>query len=154
SAARKASSSALRFITGSAPGYPRQTGQTLVFGAAPKAVGQAQKIFVAVSSRAWTSRPMTASHDTAGGYNSSSAHVALDVVSRLRFGGNRRCCSCERLVGGRKDVAAVRGALVLRAAHCRRLLPAHRRGGVDRRLRSGGGLRRASAAARSRRGHV
>lgn len=36
------------FSTGSAPGIPRQTGQVLEFGGAPKLVEQAQKIFVAV----------------------------------------------------------------------------------------------------------
>ena len=46
---------------GNAPGYPRQTGQTCVFGGAPNVVEHAQKIFDCVSRRAWTSRPMTAS---------------------------------------------------------------------------------------------
>ncbi len=59
---RIASSTARRLSTGSAPGYPRQTGQTFVFGGAPNAVAQPQKIFVCVSRRAWTSRPMTVSH--------------------------------------------------------------------------------------------
>ena len=45
-----ASSTASRFSTGSAPGRPRQTGQTLVLGGAPKLVGQPQKILVAVAS--------------------------------------------------------------------------------------------------------
>src|SRR5438105_2810676 len=68
-AARMASSTALRFSTGSAPGYPRQTGQTLVLGGAPNRVVQEQKIFVAVKRRACTSRPMTASHsDTSVDY--------------------------------------------------------------------------------------
>jgi len=39
-----ASSTAWRLRTGSAPGNPRQTGQTLVLGGAPKLVGQPQKI--------------------------------------------------------------------------------------------------------------
>ena len=58
SAALIANSTARRFSTGSAPGRPRQTGQTFVFVGAPNAVEQAQKIFVAVSSWAWISRPM------------------------------------------------------------------------------------------------
>src|SRR5713226_2514252 len=63
------SATALRLRTGSAPGYPRQTGQTCVFGGAPNVVGQAQKIFERVRSRACTSRPMTASQSvTAGDY--------------------------------------------------------------------------------------
>ena len=45
-----ASSTAARFSTGSEPGMPRQTGQTCVFGAAPNAVLQPQKIFDVVSS--------------------------------------------------------------------------------------------------------
>ena len=49
-------------MTGSAPGRPRQTGQTWLFGAAPSyAVEQAQNIFEAVRSWQWTSMPMTAS---------------------------------------------------------------------------------------------
>ena len=54
-------STAARFSTGSAPGSPRHTGQTCVLGGAPNAVLQPQKIFDAVSSCAWISRPMTAS---------------------------------------------------------------------------------------------
>ena len=61
-AARVANSTALRFSTGSAPGKPRQTGQTLVFGRSPKCVEQEQKILVAVSSWTWTSSPMTGSY--------------------------------------------------------------------------------------------
>ena len=45
-------STARRFSTGSAPGSPRHTGHTLLFGSAPKLVGQPQKIFVRVAS--WT----------------------------------------------------------------------------------------------------
>ena len=55
-------STARRLMTGSAPGRPRQTGQTCVFGAASSwAVEQAQNIFEAVRSWQWTSMPMTAS---------------------------------------------------------------------------------------------
>src|ERR1700685_4673049 len=61
-AARVANSTALRFNTGKAPGMPRQTGQTLVFGGSPKRVEQEQKIFDAVSSWTWTSSPMTGSY--------------------------------------------------------------------------------------------
>jgi hypothetical protein len=49
-AASMANSTAFRFSTGKAPGIPRQTGQTLVLGAAPKRVEQEQKIFDAVRS--------------------------------------------------------------------------------------------------------
>src|ERR1035438_8701509 len=61
-AARAANSTALRFSTGNAPGNPRQTGHTLVFGGSPKCVEQEQKIFDAVSSCTWTSSPMTGSY--------------------------------------------------------------------------------------------
>src|SRR5688572_18514223 len=54
----------MRLRTGSAPGRPRQTGQTCEFGGAPKSVRQPQKILVAVRSCAWISSPMTASYGT------------------------------------------------------------------------------------------
>ncbi len=49
------------FATGSEPGRPRQTGQTWVFGSAPKIVEQPQNIFVLVPSSTWVSRPITGS---------------------------------------------------------------------------------------------
>jgi len=55
-------STACRFITGSAPGKPRQTGHVCVFSPAPKPVWQRQNIFEAVRSWAWTSIPMTVSY--------------------------------------------------------------------------------------------
>ena len=58
---RIADSSAAALTTGSAPGRPRQTGQTWEFGSAPKSVGQPQNIFVAVESSTCTSSPMTGS---------------------------------------------------------------------------------------------
>src|SRR5271163_2115378 len=61
-AARAANSTALRFSTGKAPGSPRQTGHTFVFGGSPKRVEQEQKIFDAVRSCTWTSSPMTGSY--------------------------------------------------------------------------------------------
>src|SRR4051812_44085636 len=68
-AARAANSTAFLFSTGSAPGSPRQTGHTLVLGAAPKLVEQPQKIFEAVNNWTWTSSPMTGSYlaSTSGG---------------------------------------------------------------------------------------
>jgi hypothetical protein len=55
-------STARALIVGRAPGRPRQTGQTWVFGGAPSyAVEQPQNIFDAVLSWLWTSIPMTAS---------------------------------------------------------------------------------------------
>src|SRR5689334_16311496 len=59
-AASVANSIARRFSTGSAPGMPRQTGHTFVFGGAPNLLEHPQKIFVSVNSWTWTSSPMTA----------------------------------------------------------------------------------------------
>src|ERR1700720_700273 len=56
------SSTAWRLSTGKAPGSPRQTGQTLVLGGAPKLVAHPQKILVRVESWTCTSRPMTGSY--------------------------------------------------------------------------------------------
>src|SRR5271157_3557600 len=57
-----ANSTPAAFSTGSAPGSPRHTGQTLLLGCAPKLVGQPQKILVAVASWTCTSRPITGSY--------------------------------------------------------------------------------------------
>ncbi len=61
-AASVANSTAFLFRTGRAPGIPRQTGQTLVLGGAPKRVEHEQKIFVAVRRWTWTSSPITGSN--------------------------------------------------------------------------------------------
>src|SRR5580704_10161552 len=61
-AASTAKSTALRFSTGRAPGRPRQTGQTLVLGGAPKRVEHEQKILPTVKSWTWTSSPITGSY--------------------------------------------------------------------------------------------
>src|SRR5579872_590504 len=61
-AASVANSTAFLFRTGSAPGSPRHTGQTFVFGGSPNRVEHEQKIFVAVSSWTCTSKPMTGSN--------------------------------------------------------------------------------------------
>ena len=53
---------ASRFSTGSAPGKPRHTGQTLELGGSPKCVEQEQKILDFVRSWTCTSRPITASY--------------------------------------------------------------------------------------------
>ena len=74
-----ASSTASRFSTGSAPGMPRQTGQTFVFGGAPKLVGQPQKIFVAVASWTCTSRPMTGSYFAIAS-GSARSKVAISII--------------------------------------------------------------------------
>ena len=57
-----ASSIARRFGTGSAPGRPRHTGQTSVFGGAPNHRAlQPQNIFDSVLSSTCVSIPMTSS---------------------------------------------------------------------------------------------
>ena len=61
-AASVANSTAFLFSTGSAPGIPRHTGHTFVFGGAPNRVEHEQKILVAVSSWTCTSSPMTGSY--------------------------------------------------------------------------------------------
>src|SRR5579883_284886 len=61
-AASVAYSTAFSFKTGSAPGSPRHTGQTLVLGGAPNWFAHPQNALVAVRSWTWTSSPMTASY--------------------------------------------------------------------------------------------
>src|SRR5437899_2147862 len=74
-AAKAANSTAFRFSTGKAPGSPRHTGHTLVFGGSPKRVEHEQKIFEAVSSCTWTSSPMT------GSYFASKSSETAGVVA-------------------------------------------------------------------------
>src|SRR6185312_8988125 len=73
-----ASSTACRLRTGRAPGNPRQTGQTLVLGGAPKLVGQPQKILVRVASWTCTSRPITGSYRAIA--SGDTADVMLDAM--------------------------------------------------------------------------
>src|SRR5437667_6491204 len=77
-AAKAANSTAFRFSTGKAPGSPRHTGHTLVFGGSPKRVEHEQKIFEAVSSCTWTSSPMT------GSYFASKSSETAGVVAISR----------------------------------------------------------------------
>src|SRR5919201_4737492 len=86
-AARTANSTALAFKTGKAPGNPRHTGHTFVFGGSPNRVEHPQKILVAVSSWTWTSRPITGSY-----FASTSRDSALVVaMERLYWAGQRNC---------------------------------------------------------------
>ncbi len=55
-------SMAIRLVTGSDPGRPRQTGQTRELGSPPNRAGQPQNILVTVPSSTWVSRPMTGSY--------------------------------------------------------------------------------------------
>src|ERR1700686_5408974 len=74
-AARAANSTAFRFSTGKAPGSPKHTGHTFVFGGSPKRVEHEQKIFDAVSSCTWTSSPMT------GSYFASKSSETAEMVA-------------------------------------------------------------------------
>src|SRR5208282_642782 len=102
-AASTANSTAFLFNTGNAPGSPRQTGHTFVFGGSPKRVEHEQKIFEAVSSCTWTSSPMTGSY-FARRSSEGAGVVAIEEdyswTLRLRSGqareGARR--SIERIV--------------------------------------------------------
>ena len=69
--------------TGIEPGWPRHTGQTLVFGGAPNSLRQPQNIFVRVASSTWHSSPMTVS------YMSTVAAASLMVGSVAAPGGGR-----------------------------------------------------------------
>ena len=59
---RTVDSTACALTTGSAPGRPRQTGQTCVFGSPPNVVEQPQNILLAVPSSTCVSSPMTGSN--------------------------------------------------------------------------------------------
>src|SRR6266404_4663665 len=95
-AAKAANSTAFRFSTGKAPGSPKHTGHTLVFGGSPKRVEHEQKIFDAVSSCTWTSSPMTGSYFA----SKSSETAGVVAISRdYNFAGGApgvparpRCC--------------------------------------------------------------
>ena len=78
------------------PAWPRQTGQTCVFGAAPNAAEQPQKIFDSVSSSAWTSSPITASMSLTdrtgrrgGGASRSPARTSRPVRSTVASSNGR-----------------------------------------------------------------
>src|SRR5690348_15931052 len=75
---RMVDSMAASFATGNAPGSPRHTGQTCVFGSAPKVVAQPQNIFEAVPNSTCVSRPMT------GSYFASTSSYDSVVMSELR----------------------------------------------------------------------
>src|SRR6266849_1859137 len=79
-AASIANSTALRSSTGSAPGMPRHTGQTLVFGGEPNRVEHEKKIFAAVSSWTCTSKPMTGSYLAAAATEASKEVDISDQV--------------------------------------------------------------------------
>src|SRR4029077_11570480 len=68
-----------RFSTGRAPGSPRQTGQTFVFGGGPKPVAQPQNIWVRVPSWTCTSSPIT------GSYFAMSSGAARSVANLLDY---------------------------------------------------------------------
>src|ERR1700675_679652 len=84
-AARAANSTAFRFSTGNAPGRPRHTGHTFVFGGSPKRVEHEQKIFDAVSRCTCTSSPITGSY-FASRSSETAGVVAISGDYRRREG--------------------------------------------------------------------
>src|SRR5437763_1013174 len=106
-----AMSTTARFRAGSAPGRPRQTGQTCVLGGAPKTVGQPQKIFERVRSCAWTSSPMT-------GSNSATGHQRRQLVHEARARFDRMGEAEERLLVERlaDELQADRQSAVIESA--------------------------------------
>src|ERR1700687_1755695 len=107
-AARAANSTALRFNTGKAPGSPRHTGHTLVFGGSPKRVEQEQKIFDAVSNCTWTSSPITGSY-----FASKSSETAGVVAISGDYSWRRRG---EPGVPARRPIVGLLRALRFRRA--------------------------------------
>src|SRR4051812_16441734 len=90
---RTADSRAFSLRTGSAPGSPRQTGQTWVLGAAPKTVEQPQNIFVTVLSSTCTSSPSTGSKAATASSNGrtvSGTVVVTGTPPEWRAGGSGR----------------------------------------------------------------
>src|SRR5437870_13808368 len=83
-AAKAAKSTAFRLRAGRAPGNPKQTGQTFVFGGSPKRVEQEQNILVAVRSWTCTSSPMTGSY-----FARTAAEMSetVDIASDYSWGG-------------------------------------------------------------------
>src|SRR5579863_9094162 len=89
-AASVANSTTFWLSTGRAPGIPRQTGQTLVFGGAPNRVEQEQKILVAVRSCTCTSRPMTGSNL---GWAAMEVSAVVAIQSDYKARGTRCWCA-------------------------------------------------------------
>src|SRR5208337_1399694 len=83
-AAFMAMMTASRFRTGSAPGNPRHTGQTLLLGGSPKRVEQEQNILDLVRSWTCTSRPITASYLVRTSVATGIFPLELKKFSRLR----------------------------------------------------------------------
>src|SRR5690348_998150 len=76
---------AFSLAVGSEPGSARHTGQTCVFGGAPKVVGQPQNIFEAVPSSTCVSSPSTGSkRSSASSYGMSVAVSAMLVTQSFQ----------------------------------------------------------------------
>src|SRR3954470_6756781 len=71
------------FVTGSAPGRPRQVGQQCVLGSSPKLSSHEQNIFVFVASWTWISRPMTGSYLSDMSASEFEADGLLERVGRI-----------------------------------------------------------------------
>src|SRR5438552_7917413 len=68
------------FVTGSVPGWPRQTGQVRVLGSSPNDSWQPQNIFVRVCSCTWISSPMTGDHSAKEGPRRVESDSLLERV--------------------------------------------------------------------------
>src|SRR5262245_31665438 len=74
--------SASSLATGSTPGSPRQTGQTLVLGGAPNSLAQPHHILDLVFSCTCVSNPMTASYSIRSGKGARRRSAATTFLSR------------------------------------------------------------------------
>src|ERR1700685_822774 len=78
-AASTANSTACLLSTGSAPGRPRQVGQTWVLGSPPYSLRQPQKALGCGRSWTWTSSPMT------GWYLARTSGESAEIVDIIKL---------------------------------------------------------------------
>src|SRR5438270_6019987 len=104
-AASTAYSTAFLLSTGSAPGKPRQTGQTLVLGGAPNWVEQPQKILLWVSSCTCTSSPITGSYFPRTRTASSLAVAIREDYSRADMRGAGASPALQQRASARRNTA-------------------------------------------------
>src|SRR5437868_13871730 len=105
-AASTAYSTAFLLSTGSAPGKPKQTGQSVVLGGAPNWVEQPQKILVWVSSCTCTSRPMTGSYFSRTRTASSLLLAISKDYSRANFCGAGAPPAAEAAASARRKLCS------------------------------------------------
>src|SRR5262249_31786795 len=88
-AALRASSNAVRFITGNTPGMPMHTGQVAEFGGSPNWVLHPQNNLVRVSNWTWTSSPTTMRYGRSA-MNSSRGNEPVYHEDRLTLSHGRK----------------------------------------------------------------